>query len=819
MADKESPEKEAPTGKPNITEAPDKDYDDPTAKVWSAYLSETAHYDSALVESWTRDMDGILIFAGLFSAIVTAMIVESYKTLMPDPGDRTVALLVQISQQFGGNVSTVNIPDINSFQPSSSALRVNIFWFFSLSLGLTCALVATLVQQWARSYLHAVQRRPAPQKKARIRSYLYQGMQQFGMPAVVESIPTLLHASVFLFFAGLVDFLYSINRAVALVILSIVAVGGALYMVITILPIINRQCPYRTPLSQVCWYLAQILGVLRYCENGIWRRVDGSMAQGREMLACADLPGRKQRDIEALSWTLDSLTEDSELLPFVEAIPAFFSSEGGTFTTSQIAVAEDLPLITRAIGLLLICKEPGSLVGLFRRKRAIACMNAISCLYARCSSDFSKILSTHEALICSALMPMTRDEDEHIATVAGATAEVIVEHVQRSVICHDDGQMTAWAMDALHRWESLESLVEMIPDFIRSPRAVISSFGREDLARMHSPTFIQDVVRIFRCYYLYVLLQSCQQSQHNLDSNGILRRRALACVKAMFYLAGTPEGRVVLADTRTPIVHWAERCDSAVVAQYATCTVTRMTCQVQRDLIQSLACRDDVQDRLSNLVRLALYLRDLRAPRIRPLPPPAAIDIGNYGHLEEHFEEEVARMKQLSAGLSPGDVDHLRLPENTGAPELPVFARLALYRGHMRILLQFLDGFGCRTETTADALELAHDTIHSMQPYLTARYSCHSDQDRLLRHCRELFLPLAAVKGQTTAMRPGGNGVNDVLQRIIAMLLIVMGTISTSDLMQDTKGLIQEYLEAACGAHDGAAVDALQMVSARMTCD
>ncbi|KAF7969057.1 hypothetical protein HWV62_28398 [Athelia sp. TMB] len=808
----ESPENEVSTGKV-VPEAQDKKSDDPTAKVWSIYLSETAHYDAALVESWTRDMDGLLIFAGLFSASVTAMIVESYKNLSPDPGDRTVALLLEISKQLGGNYSAVTIPNINSFQPTASTLRVNVFWFLSLSLALTCALAATLVQQWARSYLQAVQRRPAPQKKARIRSYLYQGMQKFGMPALVESIPTLLHTSVFLFFAGLADFLYSINRAVALVIVGIVAVGGTLYTVVTILPIIDRQCPYRTPISQVFWYLAQILGVLRYRDNGVWKRVPGSMAQGREMLACADLPGRKEREIEALSWTLDSLTEDSELLPFVEAIPAFLSSESGSLSTNQTAIVEELPFFTRAIGLLLICKESGSLVGLFRRKRAIASMNAISCLYARCSTDFSKFWSTHEGLICSAVMPMTRDEDEHIAAAAMATAEVIVEHVQRAAIRHDDSQMTAWAMDALYRWESLESLVEMIPDFLRTPQAALPSFGRDDLIHAHSPSFIQDVIRMFRCYYMYLLLQSCQRSSDGPENNCLLRRRALACMRAMFYLSGTPEGRVVLADTRTPIIRWAERSKSAVIAQYAICTVTRMASQVQEDIIQALTC-NDVQDHQSNLA-LSRYLRDLRAPKFRPLPPPASIDTGNYGQLQEHFEHEVHEMKDLCESLPSDEFDHMRLQQTTDqGSDLPNYAKVALYRGRIALLLKLLDSFACYTQTTMDALELVHETIQSMGPHLTARYSCYSDQERLLRYCRELLLPLASAEERAMCLRPddrttGEGSSKDVLQRISTLLLVVLGTISARDLMESTKDFIQEYLEAA-GVPNGAAIQALR---------
>ncbi|KAJ7809992.1 hypothetical protein B0H14DRAFT_3480921 [Mycena olivaceomarginata] len=49
------------------------------AKMWAVYISEAEKYDKALVESWKSDMEGLLIFAGLFSASLTAFLIESYK--------------------------------------------------------------------------------------------------------------------------------------------------------------------------------------------------------------------------------------------------------------------------------------------------------------------------------------------------------------------------------------------------------------------------------------------------------------------------------------------------------------------------------------------------------------------------------------------------------------------------------------------------------------------------------------------------------------------------------------------------------------------
>ncbi|KAJ7866661.1 hypothetical protein B0H13DRAFT_2561111 [Mycena leptocephala] len=58
-----------------------------SAKIWAIYVAEAEKYDKGLVESWKSDMEGMLIFAGLFSASLTAFLVESYKTLNLDSSD------------------------------------------------------------------------------------------------------------------------------------------------------------------------------------------------------------------------------------------------------------------------------------------------------------------------------------------------------------------------------------------------------------------------------------------------------------------------------------------------------------------------------------------------------------------------------------------------------------------------------------------------------------------------------------------------------------------------------------------------------------
>ncbi|KAJ7159529.1 hypothetical protein C8R46DRAFT_838908, partial [Mycena filopes] len=210
------------------------------AKLWAVYVSEANKYDKSLVESWRSDMEGMLIFvgpAGLFSASLTAFLIESYKTLVPDSGDTTVLLLAQISQQLAAtaNGTAFNFAAPAPFTPLTSSLVCNVLWFISLGLSLTCALVATLLEQWARDFLHKTEIRSAPVIRARVFSYLYYGLKKFGMHTVVEIIPLLLHASLLFFFAGLVAFLLPINTAITAVAAAILGTVTIIYTILTLL--------------------------------------------------------------------------------------------------------------------------------------------------------------------------------------------------------------------------------------------------------------------------------------------------------------------------------------------------------------------------------------------------------------------------------------------------------------------------------------------------------------------------------------------------------------------------------------------------------
>ncbi|KAH9170242.1 hypothetical protein EDB89DRAFT_1853623, partial [Lactarius sanguifluus] len=236
------------------------DFDDNANTLWSLHVKEAMSHDEARIQSLKDDMDGVLIFAGLFSAALTSFLVDKIHDLQPDPAQQmvfyqqqNVALLAQISQQVSALASQVPISSTPLptyvFDLNPSDVRVNVFWFMSLVFSISAALLATLVQQWVRDYMHVFQRYSNPLKSARLRQYLYEGAEGWYMPVVAESVPGLVHVSLFLFFVGLGDSLFNVNTTVGVTTIVPITICGLLYVFSMFAPVIKPQSPFRNPFS------------------------------------------------------------------------------------------------------------------------------------------------------------------------------------------------------------------------------------------------------------------------------------------------------------------------------------------------------------------------------------------------------------------------------------------------------------------------------------------------------------------------------------------------------------------------------------------
>ncbi|KAF9524641.1 hypothetical protein CPB83DRAFT_749692, partial [Crepidotus variabilis] len=119
---------------------------------WKTVSDHLIQREAERCEAWKDEVDKLLVFSGLFSAVVTGLLVETHKSLSQDP---LLALLSQLVAQNANQTDTVikSSGVSGTFSPSGSNKRVNALWFLSLVLSLSTALFGIVAQQWLREHI------------------------------------------------------------------------------------------------------------------------------------------------------------------------------------------------------------------------------------------------------------------------------------------------------------------------------------------------------------------------------------------------------------------------------------------------------------------------------------------------------------------------------------------------------------------------------------------------------------------------------------------------------------------------------------------
>ena len=279
--------------------------------------------------------------AGLFSAALTGLVIDRSQTIQPTPTQQSAyfqkqsaLLLNQISQQLSSLGAQAPIsPDISlsdpTVNPSASDVRVNIFWFMSLVFSLSAALLATLVQRWAQDYMHMFELNSNPLNIARIRQYLREGAERWGMPTTSEVVPGLIHFALLLFFIGLADFLLHAYPIVGKFTLFPITFCVTLYIASTLIPIFDPQSPYRTSLSGLVWFFTPCLRSRHKDRFGYNPEpLSSNMANAQMQLAMEKNEKREDRDKKAIGWLAKKL-RDGEMESLTLGIPGSFTTGYG----------------------------------------------------------------------------------------------------------------------------------------------------------------------------------------------------------------------------------------------------------------------------------------------------------------------------------------------------------------------------------------------------------------------------------------------------------------------------------------------------------
>ncbi|KAF5325008.1 hypothetical protein D9619_009814 [Psilocybe cf. subviscida] len=235
-------------------------------------LKPMREQDDIQCNAWKDEVQNLLIFAGLFSAVVTAFIIESYQRLQPDPNDAIVGLLAHIAERLdnpsvNGTVSVSSIVSNTNFSPSRPDININIFWFISLVLSLTVALIGIIALQWLREH----QRYDSSLKPSETMAILYmrlESLSEWYVPQIFAGLPLLLQGALVLFLAGMVEFLLALRLEVAIPVTLTICIPLVFLIATTILPLLQvyalqdpfrlsvsnkvpSPCPYKSPQSLI----------------------------------------------------------------------------------------------------------------------------------------------------------------------------------------------------------------------------------------------------------------------------------------------------------------------------------------------------------------------------------------------------------------------------------------------------------------------------------------------------------------------------------------------------------------------------------------
>jgi hypothetical protein len=233
-----------------------------------------------------------------------------------------------------------------TFSPPRYAIWVNSLWFLSFAISLTYATLAMMLQQWGRRYIRVTQQlRSSPHKRARMRAFFSDAIDGLHVLWVIEGVRAMTHVSMFLFFAGLLIYLYNICHAAFAAVVWWVALSTAVYVSFTLLPIFRPNSPYYAPLSPTLWFLfactsfavfqvlsSQVFSFLGPNTLARFRRLRDYYRRRilEDIGNIAEESASQQSsviDVHVLESIFHDLTEDGAWEKFFEAVPGFFSSK------------------------------------------------------------------------------------------------------------------------------------------------------------------------------------------------------------------------------------------------------------------------------------------------------------------------------------------------------------------------------------------------------------------------------------------------------------------------------------------------------------
>jgi len=220
--------------------------------VWERYVDAARGYDTMMVDEWNKCLDVILVFIGLFIAVLTAFIIETEKQFSVDPAETTDQILVNISQQlFNSSTPAAHIQVDPPPVPLdiSKVIFSNTLLFVSLAISIGIAMLSMAAKLWLIRYMSLNRKGGSPYDRAMRRQEAFSGIEAWKLHRAIDSLPLWTLLAVLLFGIFIHSTIHDRHEGLGYVIGVVFLIGLTFFILASCSAAFIPSAPFHSPFS------------------------------------------------------------------------------------------------------------------------------------------------------------------------------------------------------------------------------------------------------------------------------------------------------------------------------------------------------------------------------------------------------------------------------------------------------------------------------------------------------------------------------------------------------------------------------------------
>ncbi|KAG8918836.1 hypothetical protein FRC01_001627 [Tulasnella sp. 417] len=273
-------------------------------KFYRCYDALVDEVDEDTVKGLKEQLDGILIFTGLFAAVNTAFLALTLPELSADPADDISALLAQnnaiLTQLVMRNDTPLGASPLPSarFSPSRDIFIINALFSLSLAFAIISSFLAVLGRQWLVYYRKRSGGGPDRQRWEQLKRFL--GAERWQLEPILDDVlPSLLQIGLIIFCVSFILYLRNLSPAISVIVGIPIYIGLAFFVGSALCTVWDKFCPFQSPLSHVLFWSARTIPpTLKTIKELKWKQLGSASSMRGWILLLTN--GRTEECAEAL---------------------------------------------------------------------------------------------------------------------------------------------------------------------------------------------------------------------------------------------------------------------------------------------------------------------------------------------------------------------------------------------------------------------------------------------------------------------------------------------------------------------------------------